>query len=469
MSCAAVGQLADRPGAARGPTLGGMLRHASRWKRWTLLIVGLLLAGGLGLGWAAHHFFLSNAQAAARVAAQFEQRTGVGLDVGAAHWRLWPTPGVVLERLATRQPQPLRAQRIALHMPWRALLRRELRVTGVEIDGAVLQRESMHALGEGFRARRKAPGANAGGSGWTVAEVPVEDVRFRHLTWVNPRGVELAYSGQLRFDPAWRPAQAEVALDDAPEPATLKLRRQGSDDRWAVDIAVAGGSWNGETQLSRADDGQMHLSGRFAPRNIDVALLAASFKRHAVVSGRASGSSEIDSSGDNLGALITHFHTRTVFDMRPARIEGFDLTQLLSKQGVKAGRTPLDRFSGTVETQNGQQGGIRFSYSKLRASSGLLVATGQLSVLNRQLEGEAAIDLVDGVVGLPLKIDGTVEKPVLLLTGGAVAGAAVGTAVLPGAGTAIGARIGQQLERLLGDKPPKKSGQAPAGPAAPRR
>jgi len=446
-----------------------MLRHASRWKRWTLVVVAVLLAGALGLGWAAHHFFLSNAQAAARIAAQFEQRTGVGLDIGAARWRLWPTPGVVLEQLATRQPQPLRAQRIALHTPWRALLQRELRVTGIEIDGAVLQRESMHALGEGFRARRKPPGARPGEGGWTLAEVPVEHVRFRHLTWLNPRGVALAYSGQLRFDPAWRPAQAEVALDDAPAPATLTLRRQGHEDRWAIDIAVAGGSWNGETQLARDEDGQMHLSGRFTPRNVDVALLAATFKRHAVVSGRASGSSEIDSRGDNPGALITHLHTRTVFDMRPARLEGFDLTQVLSKQGVKAGSTALDRFSGTVETQNGQQGGIRFSYSKLRASSGLLVATGQLSVLNRQLEGEAAIDLVDGVVGLPLKIAGTLEKPVLLLTGGAVAGAAVGTAVLPGAGTALGARIGQQLERLLGDKAPGKSGQAPSKPAAPRR
>ena len=88
--------------------------------------------------------------------------------------------------------------------------------------------------------------------------------------------------------------------------------------------------------------------------------------------------------------------------------------------------------------------------------------------LRRKLDGELAIDLVGGVVGIPLKISGTVEEPVLSMTAGAVTGAAVGTAVLPGVGTAIGARVGQQVERLLGE-PPKASGQSPAPAGKPAR
>ena len=42
------------------------------------------------------------------------------------------------------------------------------------------------------------------------------------------------------------------------------------------------------------------------------------------------------------------------------------------------------------------------------------------------------------------------------LTGAALTGAAVGTAVLPGVGTAIGARIGQELDKLLGNEDAKK-------------
>ena len=56
---------------------------------------------------------------------------------------------------------------------------------------------------------------------------------------------------------------------------------------------------------------------------------------------------------------------------------------------------------------------------------------------------------------LPLKVSGSLDDPTLSLTGG--------TAVLPGVGTAIGARIGQQVERLFGGD--KKT--PPKGPRAP--
>ena len=446
-----------------------MLRNAPGWIRRTLIVLAVLAAVAIGLGASARHFFLSDAQLQARIAGEFERRTGVGLAIGALHWRLWPVPSVVLERLATRQPKPLTAERIALQTPWGSVLRREVNISHVEIERAVLQRESIHALGDGYRSLRKAPKAKVAGGAWQLAEVPIGEVRFRGLTWVNQRGVALGYTGRVRFDPDWRPARADVALDEAPQPATLALRRQGTEDRWKLDIAVAGGSWNGETQLATGDDGQLRLSGRFTPNNIDVALFTQSFKRHAVVTGRATGTTDIDSAGDNVGALVSHLHTRTRFAMHPARIEGFDLTRVLDKQGMKSGHTELNNFTGTLETQNGQHGGIRFTYSDLRATSGLFTATGNISVLNRRLDGEAAIDLVDGVVGLPLKIDGTLEKPVVLLTGGAVTGAAVGSAVLPGVGTAIGARIGQQMERLFGDKKKAPSGKAPAKAGAPRR
>ncbi|MDO9354948.1 MAG: hypothetical protein Q7T55_14720, partial [Solirubrobacteraceae bacterium] len=64
----------------------------------------------------------------------------------------------------------------------------------------------------------------------------------------------------------------------------------------------------------------------------------------------------------------------------------------------------------------------------------------------------------------PLKVAGTLDAPELSLTGGALTGAAIGSAVLPGVGTAIGARIGQKVEKLFGgdDKPPR-----PRGPRSP--
>jgi hypothetical protein len=58
---------------------------------------------------------------------------------------------------------------------------------------------------------------------------------------------------------------------------------------------------------------------------------------------------------------------------------------------------------------------------------------------------------------VPLNVAGTLESPWLYPTGGTVAGAAAGTAVLgPGIGTAVGARVGQWTEGLFGKKEEKK-------------
>jgi hypothetical protein len=71
------------------------------------------------------------------------------------------------------------------------------------------------------------------------------------------------------------------------------------------------------------------------------------------------------------------------------------------------------------------------------------------------------------VVGVPLKIGGTVSDPEVSLTGGALTGAAVGSAVLPGVGTAIGARVGQQVEKLFGGGEPEKKKQPAPRPRKP--
>jgi phage tail tape-measure protein len=54
---------------------------------------------------------------------------------------------------------------------------------------------------------------------------------------------------------------------------------------------------------------------------------------------------------------------------------------------------------------------------------------------------------------MPLVVSGTIHDPVLYPAGSALAGAAVGTALLgPGLGTALGIKLGNLLHKLLGSK-----------------
>jgi uncharacterized protein involved in outer membrane biogenesis len=430
----------------------------TRTRRWLIGgaagVVALGLVGAALIAW----WVPSDAELAARVSSEFEQRTGIGLKIGGLHWALFPVARVVLQDVATVQDEPIRARRLEVNPRLRSLLAREVRVDSVLADGVALPRESVRA----FRGRADASPEPRGR--WTLAAVPVEQVRFTELTWVDRRDIPLAYDGRVDFDPQWRPRTAEFSRHGAMPPARLRLEREGDADRWRTFVDIAGGTWNGTSELAVQKDDTLLLTAQLEPRNVDIEQLMQTFGRSAPVAGKVNGRSELRAAGANVAELWRNATTRTRFSVQPATLTRFDLAKAIKTAGTsRGGRTPLDELTGTLDTE-GTDDGLRFRYTGLKARSGLLTASGSASIYHRAVDGEVAVDLVDGVVGVPLKVSGSLDDPTLSLTGGALTGAAVGTAVLPGVGTAIGARIGQQVERLFGGDAKKPS---PKGPRAP--
>lgn len=431
-----------------------MTRTGRWWVRGAAGVVALGVVGAALVAW----WLPSDAELAARVSAEFEQRTGIGLTVGRLHWSLFPVARVVLEDVATVQDEPIRARRLEVNPRLRSLLARELRVDSVFADGVALPRESVRAF------RGKADASPAPGGRWTLAAVPVAQVRFTELTWIDRRDIPLAYDGRIDFDPQWRPRSAELSRHGVTPPARLRLAREGDADRWRTLIDVAGGTWNGSTELAIQKDDTLLLTAQLEARNVDIEQLMQTFDRRAPVAGKVNGRTEVRATGANVAELWRHASTRTRFSVQPATLTRFDLAKAIQTAGTsRGGRTPLDELTGTLGTENTDDG-MRFSYTGLKARSGVLTASGSARIYHRAIDGELAVDLVDGVVGVPLKVGGTLDDPTLSLTGGALTGAAIGTAVLPGVGTAIGARIGQQVERLFGGDAKKTS---PKGPRAP--
>ncbi len=431
----------------------------TRTRRWLIGtgVTVLLLLGGLG--WFAWRLLPSDEALAARISEGFERASGIALRVGSASWSLRPAPVVVLQDLATGQPRPITVRRVVLRPRLDALWRRTIAIEAVEVEGAVLPRASVRA----FRGRwKKGELAGAMAGAWSMAETPIERLQLRDIAWINRRDIALAYDADVRFDPGWRPREAEVRRPGVSPTTRLRLAREGGEDRWRVDIDAGGGTWNGQAELQTLEHERLRLSAQLEPRGIDVSELVSAFRRHPAVEGRFDGRTEVRSEGNDVGELIRHLNTRTRFTMRPATLKGFDLSKVVGAPDAgRGGQTVLDELTGTLETQNTGDG-ILLRYTGLQARSGVLSASGSASVLNRRLNGEMAIDVVDGVVGVPLKLAGTLDSPQLSMTGGALAGAAVGTAVLPGVGTAIGARVGQQVEKLFGGEDQKKKPQPPA-------
>ncbi|MDB5744968.1 MAG: hypothetical protein JWR68_3283 [Polaromonas sp.] len=430
----------------------------TRARKWLLglgIFIGVLaVAAGVLLS-----LIPSDEELAQRAAGELQAALGVPVTIGALHWQLLPSPRVEVENAATGQPQPIEVKKLTAHVNTAALWQRRLKLDWVEVQGAVVPQLSLRGLG---RPQADAPDNKAGK--FTVDAVPLARIDFHEVTWITRRGTRVVYDGEADFDAGWRPRTARLRLPHAASATNLTLTRQGQEDRWEAQASVGGGTAHGQVQLQAADKGELRLSGKLQPRNVEVASALQAFNRNSIISGKASGETSLSGRGDSLAELAQSLHTTTAFTMGRSTLRRFDLDKAIRSLGRDhAGETPLDGITGRLDTQNTPQGMV-VTYSGLKTQSGAFSASGKARLANRQIDAEFAVDLIDGVVGVPLKITGPVNQIKVSVPASAIAGAAVGTAVLPGIGTALGARIGAAIGQLFGSEP-----AAAKRPAAPKK
>lgn len=429
------------------------MTRANKW----LLGLGIAVLV-VGAAWVALLRWLpSDEELARRASVELEARLGTKVRVGVLHWRLFPSPAVVMEDAATEQSQPILIKKLTAYPDVFALLQRRIKIDRADLEGAVIPQLSLRGLGSG---REKDEAA--------AEELPLARFVFRDVTWISRRGIAVVYDGEVDFDPGWRPRKAELRRPGFKPATDLALTRQGQEDRWAARIHVGGGTADGEVRLDFRAGGRMHLEGELQPKDVEVESMLAAFNRRSVIAGKASGETTLSANGDTVGELARSLHTQTPFTIGKSTLLRFDLDKAVRTAGKEhAGQTPLDSVTGRLDTQNTPQGMV-VTYTDLKATSGSLTASGQAKVANRRIEAEFAVDLVDGIVGVPLSVSGPLDNVAFTVPKGAIAGAVVGTAVLPGVGTAIGARVGATLGKIFSPGPaPPASAPPPARAAKP--
>ncbi|MFI5447870.1 AsmA-like C-terminal region-containing protein [Polaromonas sp. UC242_47] len=417
-----------------------------------------VLATLAGAAWLALALWLPHdASLAARAAAELQRRLGVPVTVGALRWQLLPVPAVVLIDTATQQAPAITAKKITVYPNLKALLARRLTLDRLALDGAVVPQVALRALDQTLDVANEHAGST-----------PLARLEFRDLTWVSRRGVAVVYEGEIDFDPAWRPRTAQLRRPGVQPVTDLALSRQGQGGVWAVRIRTGGGTAHGQVQLQTSAHGRLQLDGQLQPREIELTQALAAFNRRSVIAGKVSGETTLSARGDTVGQIAQSLHTQTRFTMGRATLLRLDLDKAIRSFGQSyGGQTALDAVAGQLATQNTPQGMV-LTYTGITARSGAFSATGQARIANRQIEAEFAVDLVDGVVGLPLKLSGPLDQVKVSVPRGVVTGAVLGTAVLPGVGTAIGARLGATLGKLFNSPPePPKSGQTAPGKSPP--
>lgn len=386
---------------------------------------------------------------ALQLSATAEEALGVKVSVGSVRWSLLPTPVITVRNFRTQQEVPIVVGSLSVYPSLQMLLRRKLALERVDVDGATVPRNSIHAL----HKQKGMADKN------TPASVLLEHVSFRNVTWISYSGIATTYDGEIDFDPQWRPRHAELRRPGVAPPFTLTLTREAEEDRWQTRILVGGGTAHGQLTLKTAEDGVMQLRGELAPRGIEVASAVSAFNRHSPVSGKGTGQTLVSADGKTFGELTRSLHTQTQFTVSSAILLRFDLDKALSTRGKEhEGQTPLQELTGQLDTQNGAEG-MSVIGTDIRARAGKFTVTGKGTVYHRQIDASGSLDIVEGAIGVPFTLSGPVQHPKVSLPPGFVVGAAIGTVVLPVIGTAIGARIGSAIGNLFKADPQKSASE----------
>jgi hypothetical protein len=355
------------------------MKHPVR--RWLIGIAAVLVLGVGVLVLVVRARLPTDAEVAAKIAEGFEQRFGVALKVGGAHWALLPTPVLVLSDIATDQPRPITLKRISLQLQLAPLLQRVIALDEVELESLVLPRASVRA----FRGKGPKPkeGANVG----RAARALDAGAGSRGTGALARRGLD-------------RPARHRAGLRRRSRlrPRNGARARPASSARACAARAPAAGPRSRPGPLAHPHRrGRRHVERRHPLRDAGrrqaarVGRAGAAPDRHRKPGaglrpphlggrqgvGPTTLTAEADKAQD-LGALLRSLHTRTTFTVQPATLTKLDIAKAVTTAGIsRGGRTALDELTGTLDTQ-GTDDGVVMQYTNLKARSGVLTASGKL-------------------------------------------------------------------------------------------
>lgn len=219
-------------------------------------------------------------------------------------------------------------------------------------------------------------------------------------------------------------------------------------------VELYGGGLTGELNVKKEHS---LLNGKFAAHDINMSPLVKALTNEVLFSGRLDSEAKFSMSLDRLDSFPENLVLAGNFHLRNGVLSKVDLAQAVSssrKSDVKGGVTRFDDLSGAI---NVNASGYHFRAIKI--SSGSLKADGGVDITpTLQLRGALDVDMkgTAGLVSMPVVISGTLNDPIVRVSGSAWAGAAVGTAILgPGLGTALGVKVGGFLNKLFGSNKDK--------------
>jgi hypothetical protein len=235
----------------------------------------------------------------------------------------------------------------------------------------------------------------------------------------------------------------------------------------ALEVRLYGGKLSGTMSINRKD---AMLAAEVAVNGIAMQSLVEALTNEVLFTGSMDGAAKFSMRLDAFERFPENLQLAGNFHLRNGMLTKVDLAQAASNPGkanTAGGTTRFDDLTGLLTVDAGG-----YHFRKLKIASGSLNAEGKVDISpSLRLGGMLDTDVkgTAGLVSMPMVISGTLNDPVVRPSGSALAGAAVGTAILgPGLGTAVGIKVGGFLNKLFG-KNDDKSGNKDAAPKPPAK
>jgi uncharacterized protein involved in outer membrane biogenesis len=255
---------------------------------------------------------------------------------------------------------------------------------------------------------------------------------------------------------SWKlPAGPAIQFDELVIKGVATLN---SADFGQISAKLYGGTVSG--RATAAWQKGLQIKGTFDINQVELKSLVPLVSPGTNMSGKFNAKPVFSAASADAGQLLNALHLETPFNVQNGVLHGVDIQKAatsLIKQGATGGETHFEQLSGHLVRDRGAH-----QFTQLKISAGALAADGNVNISAKQeLSGRvnAQVKAVGTSAGVPLNVAGTVHSPLLYPTGGTLAGAAIGTVLLPGVGTGLGAKAGQAIENLFGskeDRLPKK-------------
>lgn len=395
-----------------------------------------------------------------------------------------PLPHVTVSGITVGKAEDIKVGKVTVTPDLWSLLDATKVIKSIEIDGLVLTQEAIGKIPAWMPADAKT-GAPVQPPAIRLEVIKLGDavIKLEKVTF-GPFDARLSLSsdGNLKsvsiatrdgtLKAAVKPQQSSYLIDAGAKGWKLPLGSGLRFDELAVKgMATAKGASFSDmraTLYGGTVDARMVLGwekgvqvkGSATVTSVEIGSLLKALGKPQSMSGRLNARPVFSGQAADAEQLADALRLDAPFDVQNGVLHGVDIrkaaTSLIGKEAGKGGETRFDKLSGHLS----MTGGTR-RLTRLDIVSGSLSADGNVTISPRdELSGRINTNVKAtsvAAVAVPLNVSGTLDSPLLYPTGGTVAGAAAGTAVLgPGVGTAVGAKVGQWFENLFGKKEEKK-------------